>query len=54
MDVPLAALVAAGFRMGSAAAGGSVPADVLVGQDGRALAVSLLPNSTLNSDRRNE
>lgn len=38
MDVPVAALIAAGFRM-NAAAGDSVPADVMVGQDGRPLAV---------------
>jgi hypothetical protein len=38
MDVPVAALIAAGFRM-TAPAGDSVPADVLVGQDGRPLAV---------------
>lgn len=38
MDVPVAALISAGFKM-SAVAGDSVPADVLVGQDGRPLAV---------------
>jgi hypothetical protein len=38
MDVPVAALIAAGFRMNTAA-GESVSADVLVGQDGRPLAV---------------
>ena len=38
MDVPVAALIAAGFRMDEAAAD-SVSADVLVGQDGRPLAV---------------
>jgi len=38
MDVPVAALIAAGFRMNEAAAE-SIPADVLVGQDGRPLAV---------------
>ena len=38
MDVPVAALIEAGFSMNAAAAD-SVPADVLVGQDGRPLAV---------------
>jgi hypothetical protein len=38
MEVPVAALIAAGFRT-TAAAAESVSADVLVGQDGRPLAV---------------
>jgi hypothetical protein len=38
MDVPVAALIAAGFRMDEPA-GASVPADVLVGQDNRPLAI---------------
>ena len=38
MDVPVAALIQAGFTMNAAAAD-TVPADVLVGQDGRPLAV---------------
>jgi hypothetical protein len=38
MDVPVAALIAAGLRMDEAA-GASVPADVLVGQDDRPLAI---------------
>ncbi len=38
MDVPVAALISAGFRMDAAAAS-SVSADVMVGQDGRPLAV---------------
>ena len=38
MNVPVAALIEAGFSMNAAAAD-SVPADVLVGQDGRPLAV---------------
>lgn len=41
MDVPVAALIAAGFRLDTAMAAHSVQADVLVGQDGRPLAVSL-------------
>ena len=44
MDVPVAALIAAGFRMDTATAGESVTADVLVGQDGRPLAVSFTEN----------
>jgi hypothetical protein len=42
MDVPAAALRSAGLRMQLTDAGASVRADVLVGQDGRALAVRLL------------
>ena len=42
MDVPVADLVAAGLRIQSAGEATSVPADVLIGQDGRPLAVSLL------------
>jgi hypothetical protein len=42
MDVPVAALIAAGFRMDAAAAN-SVSADVMVGQDGRPLAVGFPP-----------
>lgn len=41
MDVPVAALIGAGFSV-NAAASDSVPADVMVGQDGRALAVAFL------------
>ena len=41
MDVPVAALIEAGFTM-NAAASDSVPADVMVGQDGRPLAVAFL------------
>ncbi len=40
-DVPLAALIAAGFEVHVDDAGGTLPADVLVGQDGRVLAVRL-------------
>jgi len=39
--VPVAALIAAGFDVHVDDAGGSLPADVLVGQDGRVLAVRL-------------
>jgi hypothetical protein len=46
MNVPVAALIAAGFQIRSAGAGTSLPADVLMGQDGRALAVSLFPDSS--------
>jgi hypothetical protein len=41
MDVPVTALISAGIRIQSAGAASSVPADVLIGQDGRPLAVSL-------------
>lgn len=43
MDVPVAALIQAGFTMNAAAAD-SVSADVLVGQDGRPLAVGFPEN----------
>jgi hypothetical protein len=43
MDVPVAALIQAGFTMNAAAAD-SVPADVWVGQDGRPLAVGFPEN----------
>jgi hypothetical protein len=42
MDVPVAALITAGFRMDASAAN-SVSADVMVGQDGRPLAVGFPP-----------
>jgi hypothetical protein len=53
MDVPVAALIAAGFRIEKDTAT-SIPADVLVGQDGRVLAVSPFPHPNLKLDRRNE
>jgi hypothetical protein len=40
-SVPVAALIAAGFEVHVADSGGMVTADVLVGQDGRPLAVRL-------------
>jgi len=43
MNVPVAALIAVGFRMDEPA-GASVPADVLVGQDNRPLAIRFLEN----------
>jgi len=45
MDVPVAALVAAGFEVHAPDAGGEIQADVLFGQDGRALAVRIVPDS---------
>jgi hypothetical protein len=47
MDVPVAALVAAGFRVQGMEPGGTVAADVLVGQDGRAHAVRLLSKGSV-------
>jgi hypothetical protein len=41
MNVPVAALIAAGFEVRAESPESSVSADVLLGQDGRALAVSL-------------
>ena len=52
MRVPLTALIAAGFEVHSADIGAAVSAEVLVGQDGRALAIRLVPNSISNPDRR--
>lgn len=43
MNVPVAALIAVGFRMNEPA-GASVPADVLLGQDNRPLAIRFLEN----------
>jgi hypothetical protein len=44
MEVPVAALIAAGFEVHMADTGAAVPADVLFGQDGRALAIRLVSN----------
>jgi hypothetical protein len=52
MNVPLTALIAAGFEVHSPDIGAAVSADVLVGQDGRALAIRLVPSSIPNPDRR--
>ena len=52
MEVPVAALLSAGLRVPLADAAGSVPADVWIGQDGRALAVRLLHDSDFHPDRR--
>lgn len=48
MEVPVTALMAAGFEVPGAVPGASVQADVLVSQDGRARAIRPLPFS--NSD----
>jgi len=47
MDVPYSALIAAGFDIRVPDAGATVRADVLIGQDGRPLAVRLVRNATL-------
>jgi hypothetical protein len=52
MDVPVTALIAAGFEVHVADPGASVLADVLVGQDGRAHAIRLVTSSIPNPDRR--
>jgi hypothetical protein len=39
MNVEVAALMAAGFQISAARAGASIPADVLLAQDGRAIAI---------------
>jgi hypothetical protein len=41
MDVPVAALIAAGYRVETPDPGGVVNAEVLVSQDGRARAIRL-------------
>jgi len=48
MDVPVAALIAAGLPMSMVDPGASARADVLVGQDGRARAVRLISISSSN------
>jgi hypothetical protein len=48
MDVPVSALIAAGFDVHSPNTGGALRADVLFGQDGRAHAIRLVSNSTTN------
>lgn len=45
MEVPVEALIAAGFEVQGQEPGAAVTADVLVGQDGRAHAIRLLSNS---------
>jgi hypothetical protein len=45
MDVPVSALIAAGFDMHAPDTGAALRADVLFGQDGRAHAIRLVSNS---------
>ena len=52
MDIPVAALTAAGFKVYVADVSGTVAADVLVGQDGRALAVRAVSKANSVSERR--
>jgi len=52
MDVPVVTLMAAGLDVHVPAVGGTVRADVLMGQDGRALAVRLVPDSVSDLARR--
>jgi hypothetical protein len=47
MDVPVAALIAAGFEVHGAEPGGMLSADVLVGQDGRMHAVRLISSGSV-------
>ena len=46
MEIPVAALMAAGFQVHGVEPGGTVKADVLVGQDGRMHAVRLISNGS--------
>ncbi|HLN00643.1 MAG TPA: hypothetical protein VK335_15250 [Bryobacteraceae bacterium] len=48
MVIPVAALPSAGITIQMADVSGTVPADVLVGQDGRALAIRLVRDSNFN------
>jgi predicted anti-sigma-YlaC factor YlaD len=48
MEIPVSALIAAGFRMPAMDAGATVKADVLVSQDGRARAIRPLSVSSSN------
>jgi hypothetical protein len=50
MDVPVSALIAAGFEVHAADTGAALRADVLFGQDGRAHAIRLVSNSIPNSN----
>jgi len=52
MQVSLSALRTLGFQVHTAETGGSVTADVLCGQDGRVVAVALLPDSRTKSGER--
>jgi len=52
MDVQVAMLMTAGLEVRAPAVEGVVRADVVVGQDGRALAVRLVPASRADFDRR--
>ena len=52
MNLPAAALIAAGFEVRVPDAGVSVAADVLVGQDGRPYAIRPVTTPISNSDRR--
>ena len=50
MSVPVAALIAAGYDVHSVDTGAELRADVLIGQDGRALAIRPITNSVVNSN----
>jgi hypothetical protein len=50
MDVPVSALIAAGFEVHAADTDAALSADVLFGQDGRAHAIRLVSNSISNSN----
>ncbi|HKE28424.1 MAG TPA: hypothetical protein VKB88_39010 [Bryobacteraceae bacterium] len=52
MDIPMMALMAAGLEVHTNDAGGHVTADVLIGQDGRALAIRLIPGPISDTNRR--
>jgi hypothetical protein len=51
LDLPVAAVIAAGLPVRATDAAGRVQADVVVGQDGRARAIRLVSMSQWNNER---
>jgi hypothetical protein len=51
MDMPVAALIAAGFPVATSDAGAEASADVIIGEDGRARAVRLISISERSIER---
>jgi hypothetical protein len=51
MEMPVAALIAAGFPFATSDAGAEASADVIIGEDGRARAVRLISISERSIER---
>jgi hypothetical protein len=51
MEMPVAALIAAGFHVATSDAGAEASADVMIGEDGRARAVRLISISERSIER---